>query len=49
VDTLQAALKTKKPTCAGISASYSCGNHEAGRRTVCATIQRYNRVRIGRR
>jgi GH24 family phage-related lysozyme (muramidase) len=28
VEQLQAALKTKKPTCAGISASYSCGNHD---------------------
>ncbi len=28
VGQLQDALKSKKPTCAGISASYSCGNHD---------------------
>ncbi|WP_435355898.1 N-acetylmuramidase domain-containing protein [Emticicia sp. SJ17W-69] len=28
VEQLQAALKTKKPTCSGIVCSYSCGNHD---------------------
>jgi predicted chitinase len=28
VEQLQEAIKSKKPTCAGISASYSCGNHD---------------------
>jgi hypothetical protein len=29
VEQLQNALKSKKPNCAGISASYSCGNHDS--------------------
>jgi len=28
VEQLQAALKTKKPTCSGIVSTYSCGNHD---------------------
>ena len=39
VEQLQAALKTKKPTCAGISASYSCGNHE---RVAAPFVPQYN-------
>jgi hypothetical protein len=29
VEQLQEVLKSKKPNCAGISASYSCGNHDS--------------------
>lgn len=28
IEQMQEVLKTKKPTCAGITASYSCGNHD---------------------
>jgi transcriptional regulator len=39
VEQLQEVLKSKKPTCAGISASYSCGNHE---RVAAPFVPQYN-------
>ena len=39
MEQLQEVLKSKKPTCAGISASYSCGNHE---RVAAPFVPQYN-------